>query len=91
MLKAGLLAPAAAAAASHGLGSIGAAAIQVAQKELAQIPVGAATDSSKLGAGRERLLLDFGWRFHFGNANDSAKDFGFGADNRAIFRRQAIL
>ncbi len=27
---------------------------------------------------RERSLLDFGWRFHFGHANDSAKDFGFG-------------
>jgi beta-galactosidase len=29
---------------------------------------------------RERLLLDFGWRFHFGHAWDQAKDFGFGAD-----------
>ncbi len=26
---------------------------------------------------RERLLLDFGWRFHLGNADDPAKDFGF--------------
>jgi beta-galactosidase len=26
--------------------------------------------------------LDFGWRFHFGHANDPAKDFGFGAQNR---------
>ena len=26
---------------------------------------------------RERLLLDFDWRFHFGHANDPAKDFGF--------------
>lgn len=33
------------------------------------------------GAGappRERSLLDFGWRFHFGHANDPTKDFGFG-------------
>jgi len=30
------------------------------------------------GGGRERLLLDFGWRFHLGNANDSAQDFTFG-------------
>ncbi len=29
---------------------------------------------------RERLLLDFGWTFSFGNANDPAKDLGFGAD-----------
>jgi beta-galactosidase len=30
-------------------------------------------------SGRERLLLDFGWRFHLGNADDPSKDFGFGA------------
>jgi len=29
------------------------------------------------GAGRERLLLDFGWRFHFGHATDLAQDFNF--------------
>ena len=27
--------------------------------------------------GRERLLLDFGWRFHFGHAADAAQDFNF--------------
>jgi beta-galactosidase len=27
---------------------------------------------------RERLLADFGWRFHLGHANDPAQDFGFG-------------
>jgi beta-galactosidase len=27
---------------------------------------------------RERLLLDFGWRFHLGHACDQDKDFGFG-------------
>ena len=31
---------------------------------------------------RQRLLLDFGWRFHLGNANDAAKDFRFGAPTR---------
>ena len=44
---------------------------------------------------RERLLLDFGWRFHFGHANDATKDFGFGSrpvgrvpeDRRASCRR----
>lgn len=30
-------------------------------------------------SGRERLLLDFGWRFHLGNADDPEKDFGLGA------------
>ncbi|BDI28557.1 beta-galactosidase [Capsulimonas corticalis] len=31
---------------------------------------------------RERLLLDFGWRFHFGNADDPTRDFRFGAPMR---------
>jgi beta-galactosidase len=26
---------------------------------------------------RERLLFDFGWRFHLGHANDPTRDFGF--------------
>ncbi len=29
---------------------------------------------------RERLLLDFGWTFHLGHANDASKDFGYGAN-----------
>jgi beta-galactosidase len=29
---------------------------------------------------RESLLLDFGWRFHLGHADDPAQDFGFGAN-----------
>src|SRR5438552_9892197 len=86
MLKAGLLAPAVAAAA-HGLGPLSAAAIQAAQKEPASLPIGEATASAKPGAGRERLLLDFGWRFHFGNANDAAKDFGFGAGQSGNFQK----
>src|SRR6202035_1596486 len=85
MLKAGLLAPAVAAA--HGLGPIGAAAIQAAQKEPASLPIGPANESAKPGSGRERLLLDFGWRFHFGNANDAAKDFGFGGGQSGNFQK----
>jgi beta-galactosidase len=34
------------------------------------------------GPRRETMLLDFGWKFHFGHADDPAKDFGFGAQNR---------
>jgi beta-galactosidase len=30
------------------------------------------------GALRERLSLDFGWRFHLGHADDPARDFGWG-------------
>ena len=29
-------------------------------------------------AARERLALDFGWRFHLGHANDPTQDFGWG-------------
>src|SRR6185503_17067112 len=29
--------------------------------------------------GRERLLADFGWRFHLGHANDAVKDFNYGS------------
>jgi beta-galactosidase len=29
-------------------------------------------------ASRERLLLDFNWRFHLGHASDPAQDFGYG-------------
>jgi beta-galactosidase len=38
-----------------------------------------AVHAADLGEGlRERLLLDYGWRFELGNANDPDKDFGFG-------------
>ncbi|HYS53068.1 MAG TPA: beta-galactosidase GalA [Thermoanaerobaculia bacterium] len=32
---------------------------------------------------REALLLDFGWKFHFGDAASPADDFGFGSDHAA--------
>jgi beta-galactosidase len=33
---------------------------------------------------RERLLLDFGWKFHLGHAADPTWDFGFGANQRTF-------
>lgn len=36
------------------------------------------TEAEPLPSPRERLLLDFGWRFHLGHADDSAQDFDFG-------------
>ena len=49
------------------------------------------TATSREGSGsavqRERLLLDFGWRFHFGHADDPNKDFGFGGDRSGNFRK----
>ena len=34
---------------------------------------------AKIVPGRERLLLDFGWRFQLGDADDAKRDFDFGA------------
>src|SRR4051794_34747602 len=36
---------------------------------------------------RQRLLLDFGWRFHFGHAADPTKDFGFGLGRAGGFQK----
>ena len=47
----------------------------------------AVPDAARLSAGRERLLLDFGWRFHLGNANDPAKDFNFGSGTAGNFQK----
>ncbi len=35
-------------------------------------------------AGRERLLLDFGWRFHLGNADKEAGDFNLGSGGQTF-------
>src|ERR1035437_1783682 len=84
LLKTSLLAPAGAAA--HGMGPIG-AAIQVAGEGAGPVPASAPRKSFMSGAGRERLLLDFGWRFHLGNANDPAKDFAFGSGRSGTFQK----
>src|SRR5580704_9181629 len=73
MLKTSLLVPAAAAV--HGMGPLG-AAIDAAAEVPGTSPAKATHESSTQnaglgpGAGRDRLLLDFGWRFHFGDADD---------------------
>jgi beta-galactosidase len=54
---------------------------------LAQTQPGPSTAAAQEGQMRERLLLDFGWRFHFGHANDAAKDFGFGAGRSGGFQK----
>ena len=38
---------------------------------------------------RERLLFDFGWRFHLGHACDPARDFGFDGDG--VFSKSGDL
>lgn len=88
VLKAGLLAPAAAAAAAHGMVPLS-DALHVPDPEAAALLQNEPNPSppSQSGAGRERLLLDFGWRFHFGDANDPAKDFGYGTDRTGNFQK----
>jgi beta-galactosidase len=54
----------------------------------AALQSGRPADSNAGGpALRERSLLDFGWRFHFGHANDAAKDFGFGSGRSGGFQK----
>ena len=60
------------------------AAIGVPGLAAAQAGAGAAGGAEAL---RERLLLDFGWRFHFGNADDAKKDFGFGLGRGGAFQK----
>ncbi len=71
VLKGALAAPAMAAMGAPGLAA-------------AQEGAGAAGGAEAL---RERLLLDFGWRFHFGNADDAKKDFGFGLGRGGAFQK----
>ena len=85
LLKTGLLAPAAVAAV-NGMSPLG-VAMQVAGDHPAQLPASTSPGAAIPGGGRERFLLDFGWRFHFGNANDPAKDFGFGAGMSGNFQK----
>jgi beta-galactosidase len=47
-------------------------------KAMAPSPPWALPQSGAAMAPREQLLLDFGWRFAFGNGDDPSKDFGFG-------------
>ena len=87
LLKTSLLAPAAAAA--QGMNPIRAPS-RPPGRTTGQLPTNARRDLSIPGAGRERLLLDFGWRFHFGDANDPAKDFGFGSGRTGNFQKTGI-
>ncbi len=77
LLKTGLAATA---------GAVGSRLLPPAQ---AQAMAGAQASSSPQASasaapslGRERLLLDYGWKFVLGNANDPVKDTGFGQMRR---------
>jgi beta-galactosidase len=82
ILKAGIVTSAAAASSGS--------AFLLAQGGSAAVPASAVAAtvskfeerSSKNSSARERISLDFGWRFHLGHAVDPAKDFGYGAAAR---------
>ncbi|UWZ82683.1 beta-galactosidase GalA [Occallatibacter riparius] len=84
LLKSSLIAPAAVAAV-QGSNPVHAAthAFEETSGPLTPTPLANPTP----GAGRERLLLDFGWRFHLGHANEPAKDFGFGTAETGNFQK----
>jgi beta-galactosidase len=74
----------------------GAAALVGAASARAAAPKGKVTAASpRLAppavdlAPRERLSLDFDWRFKLGHAQDPARDFGFGANQRTFAKAGA--
>lgn len=85
ILKTSLLAPAVAATAQS-LGPIH-PAMHATSEVSGPLTATENLASPAPGAGRERLLLDFGWRFHFGDANDPAKDFGYGSADAGNFQK----
>jgi beta-galactosidase len=88
LLKTSLLAPAAVAAvaAAQGLSPTCAAASPLGEP-LGPLSLDHSLASPTPGAGRERLLLDFGWRFHFGNAADPGKDFDYSTSSAGNFQK----
>src|SRR6476619_6054416 len=84
ILKASLLAPAAVAAAKQIPFDL---ATNAGPRESRPLVDDNSLASPTPGAGRERLLLDFGWRFHFGHADDLSKDFGFGGPAVGNFQK----
>ncbi len=87
MLKSGLLAAGAAMIPGAGQAfALGPAPTDGEAPAMAEPgPVGAALRI------RERLLLDFGWRFHLGHADDPAQDFGFGTATTALRQDRRLL
>jgi beta-galactosidase len=81
-LKTGLTATAGAAAAGKAALPLSGAAKTDAAAEATNAQRVQNTEYTVTILPTSRQLLDFGWRFHFGHADDPAKDFGFGAQNR---------
>lgn len=81
LLKSSLLAPAAVA-----VEKISPLGIAMETGQNAPLTV-EAPDAALTGTERERLLLDFGWRFHLGSADDPSKDFGLGSGSSGDFQK----
>ncbi|MGA3018307.1 MAG: beta-galactosidase GalA [Bryobacteraceae bacterium] len=81
LLKSTLAASAVAAGQSNAGAQPQAAAARPAEAQAAAAPT----------AGRERLLLDFGWRFHFGHADDAAQDFLYGAGGETFAKSGSVI
>ncbi len=76
------LAASAGAVAANALRPAAQARIKAAPSELFPAPPRRIDDP--ISSPRERLLLDFDWRFQLGHANDPARDFGLGARRREL-------
>lgn len=85
VLKTSLLAPAVAASA-HRMNPIG-PAMHTTGEVTGPLSAPETLTNPTPGAGRERLLLDFGWRFHYGHACDPEKDFGYGTAAAGNFQK----
>lgn len=79
VLKAGVSAPFLTALAERAVGEAAEASTSLAPDGPESTVAG--------GAGRERLRLDYGWRFRFGHASDPAKDLEFGSGQSGNFQK----
>ena len=82
LLKSSLLAPAAVA-----VEKIGPLGIAMETGHQSAPPADESPAATLTASERERLLLDFGWRFHLGNADDPSKDFGLGSGSSGDFQK----
>jgi len=85
MLKTSLLAPAAMVT-TQGHGSVE-SAMNAVREVSGPLTASMQTASATPGAGRERLLLDFGWRFHLGDSCDASKDFDYSTPEAGNFQK----
>src|ERR1022692_2822622 len=65
-------------------GGIAIAGVTPATPQTAQNNSSAVPGDPKITNGRERLLLDFGWRFHLGNADKQTDDMNLGTSGQTF-------